>query len=512
MTFKGKKQPVQHEAGQSEIIRRFKANPFIFIGTIIILVIVIIAFVLVPAIVPEAGGMVELNFGSYNKIPINYVPGGYFAQVQESLSRYRQNTTDETNYIQVSMEIWRSAFEETVVRTAILDEAKQAGYVPAQERVDREVAQQFQVNGVFDAARYRQLDRTRRMALWREVRDAVIEQRYREDVTSLRISSKETDFIASIASPRRSFDMAAFPLSSYPDDEIGVYVTANPDLFRYTHLSRITVASSENEALAVLDTIRNGTATFEEAAGTHSQDSYADRGGDMGLKMVYELSTEIPDTQARDGVIALQAGQLSSVVRVPAGWAFFRAETTPYPADVTDSANIAKVRAYLQDFERGRIEDWVIAQAEAFIARTKEEGFDAAAEAASSVQGFTTQSFGPVPLNYGGVDLFGSLRSSGIPELTYADSNENFWRTAFFTPLETVSSPLVLGSDILVLYPKEEIPAEEAAVEEIKSIYSGYWLSYNAEMNLRYHFLRNGKLVDRFFDAFYRFVYNPISN
>jgi hypothetical protein len=507
MILKEKKQPAQHEAKQSETIRRFKANPFIFTGTIFVLVIVIIAFVLVPAIVPEAGGVMELNFGSYNKIPINYVPGGYFAQVRESLSRNRQNTEDE-----MGMEVWRSAFEETVVHTAILEEAKQAGYVPSQEQVDRDVARQFQVDGVFDAARYRQLDRTRRMAIWRDIRDARIEQRYREDVTSLRISSKETDFIASLASPRRSFDMAVFPLSSYPDDEIGAYVTANPALFRYTHLSRITVSSGENEARTVLDAIRNGTMTFEEAAGNQSQDSYADRGGDMGLKMVYELTTEIPDAQARAAVIALQSGEFSPVVSVPAGWAFFRAEATPYPADVTDSANIARVRTYLQDFERGRIEDWAIARAEAFIARAKEEGFDAASEAASSVQGFTTRSFGPIPLNYGGVDLFESLRYSGIAELNYADSNENFWRTAFFTPLETLSSPLVLGANILVLYPKEETPADEATIEGIKSIYSGYWLSYTAEMNLRYHFLRSGKLDDRFFEAFYRYIYNPASN
>jgi hypothetical protein len=512
MAFKGKKQPVQHEAEQSDIIRRFKANPLIFLGTIIILIIVIIAFVLVPAIVPEAGRMTELNFGSYNKIPINYVPGNYFAQVQESLAQYRQSTTDENNYIQVAWDIWRTAFEEAVIRTAILDEAKLAGYVPSQEQVDRDVAQQFQVNGVFDAARYRQLDRTRRMAIWREIRDARIEMRYREDVTNLRIPSKETDFIASMASPQRNFALASFPLSSYPDTEIGAYVTANPDLFRYTHLSRITVTASENEARTVLEAIQNGTTTFEEAAGTHSQDSYADLGGDMGLKMVYELMTEIPDAQAREAVIALQSGQLSSVVGVPAGWAFFRAEVTPYPMDIADSANIAKVRAYLLDFERGRIEDWVIAQAEAFAAHVKEEGFDAASEAAASVEGFTTRTFGPVPLNYGGIDLFVALRSYGLQELDYADSNENFWRTAFFTPLETVSSPLVLGGNVLLLYPTEEVSAEEASVEDIKSIYSGYWVSYNAEMNLRYFFLQSGKLEDRFFDSFYRFVYSPVSN
>jgi hypothetical protein len=505
MAFNGKKKPVRHEAEDSDFIRRFKANPFIFVGTIIILIIVIVAFVLVPAIVPEAGSMVELNFGSYNKVPINYTPGNYFAQVRENLARYRQNTANENNYVEVSMEVWRGAFEEAVIRTAVLEEVKQTGYTPSQEQVDKEVAQQFRVDGVFDAARYRQLDRSTRMSLWRGVRDSLIDRRYREDVTNLRIPSKETEFIAAMASPRRSFDMAAFPLSSYPDSEIVLYAAENPDLFRFTHLSRITVSSSEAEARTVLNSIQEGTTTFEEASGTHSQDGYADRGGDMGIKMIYELTTEIPDADARNTVTALQSGEYSPIVKVPAGWAFFRAEVTPYAADLADSGNVSKVRGYLMDMERGRVEDWVIAQAETFIARIKEDGFDAAVEA----QGLIKQSFGPLPLNYGGVDLFGSLRSEGVQELVSADSNENFWRTAFFTPLETPSIPLVLGSNVVVLYPTGESPAEESAVETVRSIYSGYWLSYNAEMGLRNYFLRSGKLEDRFFEAFYKFIYNP---
>ncbi|MDR0759345.1 MAG: peptidylprolyl isomerase [Treponema sp.] len=505
MAFKGKKQPGRHEAEESEFIRRFKTNPFIFVGTIIILIIVVVAFVLVPAIVPEAGRTVELNFGAYNKIPINYVPGNYFAQVRENLARYRQNTTNETNSIQVSMEVWRGAFEEAVIRTAVLEEVKLTGYTPSQEQVDKEVAEQFRVDGVFDAARYRQLDQSTRMSLWRGVRDSLIERRYREDVTGLRIPSKETEFIAAMASPQRSFDLIALPLSSYPDSEIAVYAAGHQDLFRFTHLSRITVSSSEAEARTILTSIQDGTTTFEEAAGIHSQDGYADRGGDMGLKMIYELTSEIPDAEARNTVTPLREGEYSPVVKVPAGWAFFRAEVTPYPADTADSGVISKIRSYLLDQERGRVEDWLIAQAETFIALVNEEGFDAAVEA----RDLTKQSFGPLPLNYGGVDLFSSLRSAGIQELVSADSNENFWRTAFSTTLETPSIPLVLGNNVVVLYPKEEIPAEESAVETVKSIYSSYWLSYNAEMGLRSYFLRSGKLEDRFFDAFYKFVYNP---
>jgi hypothetical protein len=310
-----------------------------------------------------------------------------------------------------------------------------------------------------------------------------------------------------MASPQRSFDMAAFPLSSYPDEEISAYVRANPALFRLTHLSRITVSSSESEAQNVLKSVQDGTSTFEEAASSHSLDAYNDRGGDMGLKMVYELTTEIPDTEARDKVTALQAGQYSPIVKVPAGWAFFRAEVSPYPADMTDSGNLTKIRGYLTDFERGRIEDWIIDQAENFIAQVRADGFDAALTALN----LTKQSFGPIGINYGGADIFTALKNSGIGELNFAESNESFWRTAFFTPLETPSRPLVVGNSVLVFYPLTETQAEDASLDTIKSMYS-YWLSYNAETSLRYYFLRSEKLQDHFFESFYKFIYNPSAN
>jgi hypothetical protein len=502
MASTGKKQPIPHDSTKSEFVRRFKENPFIFVGTIVILVIVIVAFVLVPAIVPNAGGGRDLNFGTYNKTPINYVPGNYFAQVEAAVEQSQPGPLNIfTNY-----QVWREAFEATAVHTAILDEMAQAGYSPPKDVVDAEVARQFQTNGRFDAARYRQLDRSTQISLWRSARDDLTKQRYLGDISAIRVSSREAAFVAAMASPRRSFELAAFPFSSYPDTEIIAYVGANPDLFRLVHLSRITVNSSETEAQQVLALVQDRALTFEEAARTHSQDGYNDRGGDTGQRMAYELTTEIPAAAERAGVLALPAGQTSPLVKVPSGWAFFRAEEAPRPADMGESANLDKVRSYVMDFERGRVEDWVIGEAEGFIAQVKTDGFDAAAIS----RGLQTQSFGPLSLNYGENDLFTPLSSFGIGELGSAASNENFWRTAFLnTPVGSPSNPFTLGNSVLVIYPREENPADEDTIDSIKSAYSSYWVSYHAEDSLRSYFLyTTGKLQDRFGDTFWE-IFSP---
>jgi hypothetical protein len=509
MASREKKSPVQEPGGAAaEFVRRFKANPFIFTGTIVILVIVIIAFVLVPAVVPnsELGRSADLTFGSYGKTPITYVPGGYFAQVQRTLEQYQQNSMNDSNAQIMTYQIWRSAFEETVIHTGILQEMNAAGYIPPVKAVDREVAQLpiFQENGRFSAARYETLDDNTRLTLWRQVQESMLEDAYRADITGLLKPGREASFMGNMASPQRSFDMAFFSIDAYPDSEVTAYGEANPDLFRTVHLSKITVNSSEREARQVLNSIQQGTTTFEEAATTQSQDGYAEKGGDMGVKLAHELVTEIPAAEDRETILALEKGAYSGVVKLDAGWAFFRVEEAAAPAGREDPATREKIRAYIREFERGRMEDWAIGKAEEFIAQARDRGF----EGALIEQSLEKRHFGPIPVNYGGVDLFTTLSSLSVAELSGASSDENFWKAAFSTPPNTPSAPLVQGSNVLVLFPLEENDAGESDAQNIESLLSSYWLSYNGEQAIRSYFLTNSKFEDRFFDTFSRYFWS----
>jgi hypothetical protein len=351
------------------------------------------------------------------------------------------------------------------------------------------------------------------MSLWREVQESFAKNRYLDDIFSLALPSAESEFIRSMAARTRSFSMVSFPLDSYPDEEIAAYAASEPDLFRTIHLSRITINSSEREARQVLDSVKNGNQTFEEAAQTQSQDSYAERGGDMGSQMAYELTGEVPDAAERESVIATAVGEYSPLVKVPSGWAFFRTDEEPRPVDAEDPANLSRIRSYLIGFERGRMEDWLFAQARLLIDAAAEDGFDAAVEA----RGAQKRDFGPLPLNYGGVaitdsaqgtNLFPALSAQSISELVPAESNENFWNAAFFTPLETPSEPLVIGDNVLVLYPREEIIKDQADTEGIDAFYST-WVSSGAETSLRSYFLNSDKLDDQFFATYMQYLFQP---
>jgi hypothetical protein len=158
------------------------------------------------------------------------------------------------------------------------------------------------------------------------------------------------------------------------------------------------------------------------------------------------------------------------------------------------------------DFERGRVEDWIIADAEAFTQTVRESGLTQAA----FFRGVEVKSFGPLPVNYGsrsysnyggetdGVDLFPSLSSFSVEELSGAGNNELFWKTAFSTPLGEPSEPFVIGGNVMILIPTAEDEADAETLAGTSETYSSYWVSSTVEQNLRAFFLSSGKLSDKF--------------
>jgi hypothetical protein len=501
MLQKKSEKPVKKQDGAEQAGKRFKQHPFIFIGTVIVLVIVIIAFVLVPAIVPGEGiGASNLTFGYWDNKPIAYSSGGFFALMREQYSRYFQMN----DYL-----AWRNAFESTVVRTAALDIMAKSGYEPSKALVDKTVARlpQFQENGRFSAIKYNKLDAASRIKLWQDMRNDIIVDRYHSDMSMIKGSRAEADFIGRMALVQRKFKMTAFPYDSYPDGEVASYASGNPDLFKTVFLSQITVSGGEREAQTVLAKIRSNETTFEEAAQTQSSDSYADRGGDSGSRMVFEFLSQITDEKQREAVINLGKDEVSEAISMPSGAVIFRANEAARPADTQDPATLEKIRSYLMGSERGVIEDWLLEQAENFIQRSRDNGFDVVA----ANMGIELYEFGAIPVNYGDSTLFSTVGSFSPPGLAEAAADENFWRAAFGTPVGEPSGPIILSGgngNIVVLYPEEEITDDVSASENSRNSFSGQWAENVTRKNINIAILSSGKFKDDFINTYFSLLSN----
>jgi parvulin-like peptidyl-prolyl isomerase len=504
MNSREKKQMNRKETAQSG--SQTKRSPFVIIGTIIVLVIVVIAFVFVPAIEALVGSSSEpsFTFGSYDGEDITLAYGNYFA---EQISAIQQTIPPEQmNNIFAGMQVYQQAFSNTVVHTAKMKEVANAGFIMPNSVVDKEIINlpNFQEDGVFSAALYQSIPNDQKMMIWNSVKEQLISSAYDQSLQNMRVSTKELEFINAMNNAVRSFELASLPLSAYPDSEVRVYAESNPDLFKQIHLSVITINSSERDANNLLASVNNGTSSFEDAARNSSSDSYANAGGDMGLKIVYELNAEIPE-ETQQSIFSLAKGALSSVIEVPNGWAFYRMEEPAKDLDLNNADNLAKVRTYIQGYERGRMENWLMDRADAFVVNARADGFTAAVSAAF-YEGFTSSSFGPVPVNYGDNELFTKVTSFNVSELNQAASNENFWTQAFKTPINSVSDPMIVGDNVIILYPTSETSAStdgsETGTDSFLDMYYPYWMNFAVNQNVTNQILQSDKLVDNFTNTY----------
>jgi hypothetical protein len=231
------------------------------------------------------------------------------------------------------------------------------------------------------------MDNNTRMTLWRQVQESYVIDQYLADIENIITPSGEISFVSSMGSPKRTFDYAVFPLASYPVSEVISFAEANPALFSTIRLSSITV-NTEREARQIHNSISNGIISFEDAAQNHSQDWASDRGGDMGSFQIFDLSWLIGNEEAQESIMNLAAGEMTDVLRMQNAWAFYKVSELSSQIDVNDLALQERVRSYLMQNLRGRVEDWVMSEAERFSALAREVGFDAAIAAEGMTKGY----------------------------------------------------------------------------------------------------------------------------
>jgi len=508
----------EKDSAEAEIIKKFKQNPGVYIGSVVVLVLVVVTFVggdFLSGGRRYAGKSTDLTFGYYDKIPISWVPGNELSQYYETTVNYARaqgfnpNDPDDPRTPYINYSIWKQAYDRTVRHVAIIDMLKRSGYTVSEKAVNKVILQspQFQDNGRFSLALYNRIPESSRTAFWKKTQDDIAMNVFFSDYISLLIPEAEAKFIANMSSPVRSFDFVSFNVDDYPESEFFAYGKENIKLFGTIQLSRITISGSEREAKKILASVKDGTTTFEDAAKAQSKDTYADRGGDMGVRYCYEIDGEITASEDREAIYKLGKGELSNVVSTGEGWAFFRVEEALIEADLTDWATMNAVRAYVKNSERGRMEDWAVEQANKFISEAKVSGYANAARSGN----LSRNSFGPVPLNYGSVDLFTMLDSLTVNGLSADDlkalsQNEKFWRISFTTPVNTPAEPLVQGSNVFVFVATEEKEADETSLNDIATNYKTQYLQYAFDRSLQDYFMNDGKLTDHFNDIYYKYL------
>ena len=479
--------------------------------SVIVLVLIVITFIGGPLFGSlggrgAAGG--RLIFGYYRGKPIEYAPGNYFARQLQMLERQAAETGAQQQDTQMQIyQIWRGAFDRTVLHKAVLHKAEQGGIPVSSEQVDRAIARnpEFQENGRFSARLYQRLSPQQQYQLRDLTRANLVHDRYLQDVLRFNTTAQtEKTFFSSMASPERSIEYVVFRFSQYPDSELSAFVQERPELFQSIEASTITLPKDQfnrSQAESIREEIAAGDTFFEDAARDHSSDIFADAGGNAGILYYYDLLPDYPSSESVDAIFAVEQGNVSTVIESNFAYVIYQINRGAQPADPQDTEVLQQARNYLQDFERGAIADYFLEQADTFAAAARDNGMATAA----AEYGLPLHDTDYFALNYGGLSYFSAPPRNS--ELGNISSSRSFFAAVFGTPINAIANAVSLQDRIIILAPVDERDAETEQAEMLEGFYSNFVQQSNAN-RLEDILLNPDYITDNFIDTLFSQVIN----
>ena len=436
-----------------------KKNTAYTIGSLVILLICAFCFVVLPAFTGSSQKQGETPvFGKYNGKEIRYEQGSDFynfvSQYGQMFQSRGQQIDSSTYYY-----IFNYAFNSTVSKYAYSDAVNKSGYEVPAEAVKREMRPYFyDENGNYSSKLYKQTPESTVAEIRRGVEDSLVTSRYYDDnfgsdsdmvgstaLYGIKESDAELNFIKSYNKDKRGFNMAAFAISDYPEEEKMNYAKLNAAKFTKYDLSVITV-SDKATAETVAKRLANNEITFTDAISEYSTKNFTNTEGKIASSYQYQVENILVNKEDIATLADLAQDAVSPAIQTISGYSLFKCDGTPIAADLESEDIKSTVSSYILNYEKSTVEDYFKAKATDFTNAALKSDFDTACASF----GITKVEIAPFPMNFGSINISTSVDTS-VKGLSNADTNENFLKTAFSLKLNEYSSPIVMNDNVIVL-------------------------------------------------------------
>lgn len=463
----------------------FKKNT-LAIGSIIILVFSIIAFVFVPAAGGQWGSNTKTMLGKWKNKQLDYTADGLFFQEYRKLhySAETRGYLRSDNKVQqefVERQIMHAAFNASMIQLAAQEEALNAGFYLPDKNINKALIPYYtDSTGAYSEKLYTQTSEQQRLANRRQVIDYLTAQRCIEDnfgtydnIFGLKTSSAETAFVQKMAEKERIFKYVVFEESQFPQEKIRAYGEEHTDLFAEHNLLMLTFNSQE-DANKTAQALQKDEITFEDAVVTNSTKLGTDSTGKLLSPYRTTVNRTFPESKDLDTVLKLDVDEVSPVVKTSSGYAIVKCTAPVTAADFTLPETQDRVLSYMKSNERGIIEDYLEQKAKTFIEAAKIGGFSQEA----SVNDLVVQTSNPITLNYGNAAMLPQISYQSDTFFSAGIRNETFFKKAFALKQGEISEPVLLDSNVLVLQLEEEKAGSEETKNNIANSYrqfASFW-------------------------------------
>jgi parvulin-like peptidyl-prolyl isomerase len=485
--------------------KRRETHPFLYAFSVVLLIVIVVTFVGGPAL-SRAGGRGRIIFGYYKDKPIEFFPDNYFSQRKDAIADQLRQSDEQQDLAVQAYQVWRTAFDQTVLHTAILSTTEDSGVWISDDRVNEALIEQgpYSIDGQFSAERYNATPNAQKLTYNKLYREQLLHEQYIEDIfQGLRESQQEKQFLAEMVEQQRRFSLVSFPFATYPEEQIDLYAEQNRERFRRIKLSRILIKSNEREAKEIRNKLVDRTGSFEELARAHSKDVYAEKGGDMGWRYYYDLEADFDDETSVDTIFQLEETEISQVLESRFGWVIFRCDTPAIDPDFTTEETRQVVADYVMRYEKGLVEDYTLDLAERFHERVDDVGFLGATLEENYTVGVTDY----FPVNYQSFYFLAPVRSPLEQiNLSSAAYSEEFFLQAFSLSPGEVSAPILLDDQVIVLRLDDIRQAPQRELDLLDD-YATYYAQQSTEQDLQNVLLNPDFIQDDFDATFYEYVF-----
>jgi hypothetical protein len=384
---------------------------------------------------------------------IKYSYGNYFYdQVQNYANQYNGS---DANQAQALYQIWKNAYDSTVLFTAINQLASKAGIIATDEVVRRAIIESgvYDKDGKFDAKTYQDASAETKASVEESIRRGLPYQIVIDDVGTVLSSSSEVDYIAEMAGNGRTFRYLSLNPTLYPDELASQYALQNKQLFYSMDMSIISMDSEEN-AKAVYESIVSGETSFEEAASQNSLDSYAAEGGKIGRLYYYGLLSNFKNPDEAVSLLSAERGDVLGPFESNGAWAIYKLNSTPEEADYASEELLASVKAYLATSNSGIIDTFLADLAADLQAEASSKGLDEVA----LEHDLSIVEVSATPYNLGEsqyMSNFSYTDNAGL--LANAASNEEIAKQLYTAEENTLLDPIKSGTSYLLVETGEDV-------------------------------------------------------
>jgi len=496
----------KHKQKDANIVeKKRETHPFLYAFSVVLLIVIVVTFIGGPAM-SGRGGRGRIIFGFYKGKPIEYYPDNYFSQRKDLIADQLRQNEDQSDLSVQAYQVWRTAFDQTVLHTAILSEAESSRLWISDDRLNETLIERgpYTIDGTFSEERYNATSSAQRMTYNKLYREHVIHEQLLNDIfIGLRSNPHEVDFLGDMVNQQRRFSLVSFPFSEYPEQQIETYAAENRDRFRRIKLSRILIKSSEREAGEIRNKLVDRTGSFEELARAHSSDVYSDKGGEMGWRYYYDLEADFESEDPVDTIFSLEETEISPVLESRFGWVIFRCDTPAVEPDFEVEETREVVREYVMRYEKGIVEDYTLSVAQRFRERVDDVGFLGASLEENYSLGLTDY----FPINYQSYYFLSPVRSP-IEQLNLsaASYSEEFFLQAFSLAPNEVSAPVLLDDQVVVLR-LDDIREAQERERNLLGDYYNYYAQQSLEQDLQNVLLNPDFIEDNFDQTFYEYIF-----